>query len=53
MEFFKILDRVHKAGFAHCGDICIFSLIFSHDGTDSYLIDYDLARINKVGHYAC
>lgn len=46
----NMLDKVHRAGYIH-GDIRITNLIFSEDGTNSYLIDYDLARRDKVGCY--
>ena len=46
----SMLDKVHKAGYVHC-DVRIPNLIFGKNGTDSYLIDYDLARKNKVGRY--
>ena len=47
----SMLDKVHRAGYVHC-DIRIPNLIFGPNETDgSYLIDYDLARLNDVDCY--
>ena len=49
-QFRIMLDKVHSAGYVHC-DIRIANLIFGPNGTDSYLIDYDLARVNETDIY--
>ena len=44
-----MLAKVHEAGYVH-GDVRIPNLIFGPDGS-SWLIDYDLARLNNQGSY--
>ncbi len=45
----SMLAKVHEAGYVHC-DVRIPNLIFGPDGS-SWLVDYDLARLNNQGHY--
>ena len=46
----RMLDKLHVAGYVH-GDIRLCNLVFSDNGLDGYLIDYDLAGKANVDRY--
>ena len=44
------LQKVHKLGFVH-GDVRRENMVFTTNGTSSYLIDFDLAQKEEEGYY--